>query len=373
MAIERKVILDAIPSIYSKNRNKMSRKLEAYYSIPSSGINEQTGILMYIAGFRGHSNANVFKKLRRVFADEYNLITIQCNYFGYEFMQKPKLIKPQDKHMNYFTKEELIKIYNRGKFHIEEFRKLSEKYGVKMLLREDLSNESIENFNEMGIMQASDNLNALISIINILKEDGHSFNSNKVILYGNSHGAYLAHLCNRLAPDLISVIIDNSGWLYPRHIKKDSRILKEKNGETVLNFVFDYIARDIIDDHQIIDLEYIYNGFSNKAKILSFHGEKDHLISLEDKRNFIKKLDNAELIRIGEDNLQSYKDIFKNYKHGLGADFLKLFEYLVEEYNLLSIETNNTGEIKNLYIETDLYRYIFDYSNDFPYISKCKK
>ena len=62
LAIERKVILDAIPSIYSKNRNKMSRKLEAYYSIPSSGINEQTGILMYIAGFRGHSNANVFKK-----------------------------------------------------------------------------------------------------------------------------------------------------------------------------------------------------------------------------------------------------------------------------------------------------------------------
>lgn len=60
------------PSIYSSKE----RKLNIYFSEPEDGINEETGIILFIAGFGGNANSNVYKKMRSVFADKYNLVTI---------------------------------------------------------------------------------------------------------------------------------------------------------------------------------------------------------------------------------------------------------------------------------------------------------
>ncbi|MGF9699809.1 hypothetical protein [Paenibacillus sp. MABNR03] len=90
--------------------------------------------------------------MRSVFADEYNLVSIQCDYFGLEFMQHSPLP------------------------------------------------ESLYNFNDMGIMQALDNLTAIGIVEQILKDNNLNFNAGKVIAYGHSHGAYLAYLLNVLSP-----------------------------------------------------------------------------------------------------------------------------------------------------------------------------
>ena len=66
------------PSIY-KN---MERKLHVYFTEPEEGINEYTGILLLIPGFGGNSKSNVYKKMRNIFADKYNLVVVQCDYFG---------------------------------------------------------------------------------------------------------------------------------------------------------------------------------------------------------------------------------------------------------------------------------------------------
>lgn len=373
MAINNHIKIPALPSIYSKNKD-LSRKIDVFYSLPENGVNEDTGVLMYICGFRAHAEANVFKKLRNNFADEYNLITVQCNYFGYEFMQKPQKLRPQDKHMDYFTKDELIKIYKRGDFHIDEFIELAEKYPVKMLLREDLNDECPENFNEMGIMQAIDNLNALITVMKKVASMGYKFNSKKIILFGNSQGAYLSYLCNMLAPDLISLIIDNSSWLYPEHLAKDKRVLTLTPGKATLKIVFDYKARDIIDDFQILDLKKMYSQFENKARIISFHGEGDHLISLEDKINFLSDINNSEISPITNETLGTYpSDVFSNSNHGLGAHFLNLFKYVCENYNLNFDKDLEFNIPRNNYLETNKYRYIFDYTGSMPVIAKCEK
>ncbi len=54
----------------------------------------------------------------------------------------------------------------------------------------------------MGIMQAIDNISAVICIMEIIKDNCYKFNRNKIIIYGHSHGAYLAYLCNAFAPNL---------------------------------------------------------------------------------------------------------------------------------------------------------------------------
>ena len=373
MAINNHMKIPALPSIYSQNKQSC-REIDVFYSIPQDGLDEDTGVLLYICGFRGHAEANVFKKLRNNFADEYNLITIQCNYFGYEFMQNPLKLRPQDKHMNYFTKEELIKIYKKGSFQINEFIKLSENYPVKMLLREDLSAECPENFNEMGIMQAIDNLNALITVMKKISSMGYKFNCKKIILYGNSQGAYLSYLCNLIAPDLISLVIDNSGWLYPEHLEKDRRILTLTPGKATLKIVFDYKARDIIDDFEILDLKKMYSNFDNKARIISFHGEDDHLISLSEKNKFLSTVKNSQLYPITTETLKNYPpNIFSKTGHGLGANFLNLFKYIFENCDLKFEKDSEFKRLKNSYVETEGYRYIFDYTRELPYIAKYKK
>ncbi|MEG2337704.1 MAG: DUF2920 family protein, partial [Clostridium sp.] len=90
MAKSYEVEIDAHSSIYKKDyleNNYTERKLKVYFSTPDHEVNEQTGILLLIPGFGANANSNVYKKMRKEFADKYNLVTIQCDYFGWEFMQ----------------------------------------------------------------------------------------------------------------------------------------------------------------------------------------------------------------------------------------------------------------------------------------------
>ena len=73
-------------SLYT-NIHGGDRDLTVYYSIPDRGVTAETGVLLLIPGYGGNANSNVYRKMRRVFPDLYNLIVVQCDYFGWEFMQ----------------------------------------------------------------------------------------------------------------------------------------------------------------------------------------------------------------------------------------------------------------------------------------------
>ncbi|CAH2211897.1 hypothetical protein [Tepidibacter aestuarii] len=63
-------------------------------------------MVLLISGFGGHANSNVYKKMRKEFADKYNMVTVQCDYFGWGFMQEEKNI-----HFFDYDKNELKKIF----------------------------------------------------------------------------------------------------------------------------------------------------------------------------------------------------------------------------------------------------------------------
>lgn len=75
-------------------------------------------------------------------------------------------------------------------------------------------NETKDNFNDMGFMQAIDMVTALETIKIILKDNNLPFNERKVIGYGHCHSAHHLNLGNRFAPRLFH-IIDNSAWIEP--------------------------------------------------------------------------------------------------------------------------------------------------------------
>jgi pimeloyl-ACP methyl ester carboxylesterase len=313
MSKNYEITIDGHPNIYN---NFSSRKLNIYFSEPDEGINEETGLLLLIPGFGANANSNVYKKMRSDFADKYNVVTIQCDYFGWEFMQNTPL------------------------------------------------KESAENFNDMGVLQALDNISAVLIVSEIIKDNNFRFNTSKIIAYGHSHGAYLAYLCNVFAPNLFSLIVDNSAWIFPVYLLSDVRRALYFNGN---EYTFDYFAKTIVKDYEILHLPTVYKNFNNNCIIHSFHGINDNLVSMEEKKSFCLPLKQCYLHEITLDKID-YK-IFKSTSHGLEADFFLLFDELITKYDI-KFKSNNSIIIQNHCIETKNYSYFFDYSGFVPILQR---
>lgn len=355
-------------SIYvdmSEHKPYSCRKTNIYFSEPELGINKETGILLFIAGYGGNANSNVYKKMRDEFADKYNLVTVQCDYFGYEFMQDTKSIKiPEiDKKelTKFFSNDEIEEIYNENKLDFNKLLEIGKKYNITLSVSENLSNENLYNFNDMGIMQTLDNIVAVLKVMSIMYENGHEFNTKKVIIYGHSQGAYLSYLCNRFCPTLFSAIVDNSSWLYPQYLI-ENRIFSYFIDNLILKVQFEYLARRINLNNKILDLNHLYSNFENTCKIISYHGVTDGLISHVEKKNFCSKISQCDYNEVTEEEVDG--EIFKSTNHGLGADFLKLFDYTIEN---IKFEKNIFFNLQQeVIVKAGEKNYCIDYKDVLP-------
>lgn len=365
MAREHIIEIYAHPSIYKPQE----RKLRIYFSEPDKGLTYDTGILLLIAGFGGHANSNIYKKMRNSFSDQYNLLTIQCDYFGWEFMQNlnsfADIFIDHEKLKTRFPIKELSLITEISP-HSLELLKLSDQYSLPIPCFSSF-NEDLTNFNDMGIMQALDNISAITYIYDMIQKQGYQINSKKIIAYGHSHGAYLAYLCNAFAPDLLSMIIDNSAWIFPVYLYKKRQLIVNvpKPNRGHLSVDFDYLAEKIDHDKELLFLLTLYQKFKNNCKIISYHGTEDTLISVEEKELLTTQIDHFILNKISPDSIDS--NIFKSAEHGLNADYTKLFEFTMENYG--EFFTGSHLNLKNTFYETLTSSYYFDYRKNIPSVT----
>jgi hypothetical protein len=364
VAQDYKKTIQAHPSVYQP---PCERKLDVYYCVPDQGINDDTGLLMLIPGFDANADSKVYQKMRRVFSDQYNLVTVQCNYFGYEFMQTSDSIFLQTtcaELKNLVSDFDYKQIVQNEQINFLKLTEFGSKYNIRVLANEALS-ETLSNFNDMSIMQAIDCLTALLSVIQIIKNQKKEFNTKKIIAYGYSHGAYLAYLCNAFCPTLFSSIIDNSGWLFPIYLKNDhDRFLEYSIEKLIILIKFDYLAKKLNNDFELLELTSLYSKFINRCNIIIFQGTTDNYITHEDKLKFCKVLNSYEFNLITLDKVDGI--IFKSTNHGLSADFLKLFDYVIKK-NTLQLHNDKTLEVpKNISIQTKHYCYAINYSNYLP-------
>lgn len=331
------------PSLYKASE----RTFKVFFSEPDNGCNSETGILLFISGYGQNPSSNVYKKMRSKFADKYNLLTVQCEYFGIEFMQTPSEIS--------LDRDTWMKIINSQISSIE--------------LRKEL-NEKEENMNDMGLLQAIDNLTAVASILEIIKNNNLEFNKNKIIIYGYSHGAYIAHLCNLFSPNLFSTIIDNSGYIYPVYLGSQiNRKVSSIINKLTICTKYRYLINDIVFDKQIYDLSILYPQVKNNCKIISLQGDQDELYDYREKINFINSIDNGVIELITINDVDGVK--FKSNTHGLDADFIKVFEYINDKYEL-ERKNDNRG-FSNVEYKTKEYIYRIDYSLGVPKLSYIHK
>ena len=335
-----------------------NRKFKIYFSEPENGVNKDTGILNIIAGYGGRSNSKVYKKMRKNFADKYNLIVVQCDYLGYEFLSS----KNEDIVLKIDNMKEKINYDDLKRINgdLNELFKLNlKKYEFDAVLKEDY-----DNLNDMGLVQAMDNLLSIKVVMDILEENKLNFNKRKIISYGHSHGAYLSYLCNIFAPKLFSAIIDNSAYIYPIYLELPRCGIAQQEGNYIYIY-YNYLISKIVFDKEIYKLNNLYSQFKNKCKIISFHGKNDNMITLNDKIEFLQKIDNAEVEVIDENRVD--KEIFYSSDHGLDADFIKLFDYIWNKYDLTSKEEK--GAFTNVEYKTINCKYFVNNDYGIPKLS----
>lgn len=365
MAKDYHINWSAHPNIYNSNSE---RTFNVYFSEPDLGVTEDTGILLLIAGFGGNANSKVYAKMRQTFADKYNLVTVQCDYFGHEFMQASQNLNKGSLYsqlQNIVTPAELNSIFRNG-LDFSAFTSVGKNYNSRILVDEMLE-ESISNFNDMGIMQALDNITAVCYVVKILQDNGYQFNSNKIIAYGHSHGAYLSYLCNVFAPNLFTLLIDNSSWLFPLFLK-GKRYTNYTVGNILLGVSFEYLASQIEMDETLLYLPNLYTLINTSCEVYCFHGTNDTLIPHTLKRAFCNDLPLCHYHEISEAGIDGH--IFKSTTHGLGADFLALFDFVMGEKQF---EKSTIFKLTPMTIESPVQDYYFDYTHGIPLLRTARK
>lgn len=66
-------------------------------------------------------------------------------------------------------------------------------------------------YQNFGVMQAGDHILAFYDII----DRGIAFDTGNIVCIGYSHGGYIAHLVGKLAPNMLTGVIDNSAYTIP--------------------------------------------------------------------------------------------------------------------------------------------------------------
>lgn len=365
MAKEHHINIPAHYNIYTgENTN---RTLDIYFSEPENGVNKETGLLLLIPGFGGNTQSNVYKKMRLEFADKYNLVVIQADYFGSEFMQSSNRINLSFDVNNY--KGTISKTdYNSLKIEPLNFNKIISVLSnySSVLHATEVLDENVNNFNDMGFMQAMDLLTALYAVRLILEDNQLTFNNNKVITYGHSHGAYLSYLCNRLAPNDITFMIDNSAWLNPVYLNS-SRYLNKGYGELILQTRFNYFARNYEYDKGILNLTKLYERFQNNSKIWSFQGITDNLVDYKEKGKFCKSIDGTTFHLIDEEKVDN--KMFLSTGHGLNADFLKLFDFVIDNSDVSTNTKKPMNNDESTIILNGNKKYIVSFEKGLPTLS----
>lgn len=305
MAVLETHIFKAHNNIYIEQpeENYRTREIRTEMVFPDC-VNENTGMLVLIPGYGGNIDSHVFRKMREVFAEQYNFITVQCDYFGNRFMdsnepEEMSLIADMKNIVN-------AEIYYR----MNGF-------------------ESEDEFNDMGLMQALDIVSTTICAIYEIINKGYVFNTNRIVLFGTSHGSYLAHLANVICPTLYTGLLDVSSYIVPYYLTH-YRNLTFKTDKITWTTIYEYLImkeEKYRYNDNLYNLSFLYQNIKNKCKIIALQGTDDWMVDVNEKDKFISYLDNAQLLIIHPDEVDGV--LCKNADHGLGLDFFKFFEIVI--------------------------------------------
>ena len=131
--------------------------------------------------------------------------------------------------------------------------------------------ESEDEFNDMGLMQALDIVSTTICAIYEIINKGYVFNTNRIVLFGTSHGSYLAHLANVICPTLYTGLLDVSSYIVPYYLTH-YRNLTIKTDKITWTTIYEYLImkeEKYRYNDNLYNLSFLYQNIKNKCKIIA--------------------------------------------------------------------------------------------------------
>ena len=248
--IEKKI--ETHKNIYTDSME--NRTISVWIGVPDQAINENTNLLVISYGYNANYQSNIFKKLMQTLPDKYNLVVVCGCYFGSVFMSESNNFEP-------------------GKTSYFE------------------TDESEKEFNDMGIMQALDTVYMTLETLDFIDKKAQEL--KHIIIFGSSHGGYIAHLANLFCPGLYTYIVEISAYIFPWYLNHTREITWRNMSGDDVDIIVEYLVShrdDLRFDKKVYDLKYLYKTADSNCRILSFQGKFDWMVDWKEKEIFINEL-----------------------------------------------------------------------------------
>lgn len=280
-----------------------------------------------------------------ILPDEYNLVVVCGKYFGSDYMKNGK-----------------ISIDISEKSMVEN----AELGYMKALL-----DETIEDFNDMGMMQALDMVYMTQGTLDYLGKSSEEM--RHIIGFGSSHGGYLSYLANALSPKLFTYILDVSGYMYPYYLNATRKLrVNVEKAQVKMMLGFEYLINrnpKLEIDESFLNLFQLYSTFENHCRVISFQGTKDWMVDYKEKQRFIEMLgEKAELMLFSEEDVDG--TFIKDANHGLGMNFVLMFQMILP---LISETSAEREKIEDESFELSYGNVKIEMRNSFPIILEAKR
>jgi hypothetical protein len=135
-----------------------------------------------------------------------------------------------------------------------------------------------------------------------------------------------------------------------------------------LNVKFDYLANHLNMDREILKSGNLYDNFVNECRIVSYQGVDDQLIKWTEKKPFCKNISFCEYHQINKKDVDGV--VFGSASHGLDADFLKLFDAVMQHQEF---DQSKDVVMSPAHFETLRYLYDFDYFSNMIILKRVSK
>lgn len=366
MAQKQQFQIDAHPNIYSPNHE---RKLNITFYEPQQGVNENTGILLWLPGFDMTDDHAHNHSLCEKLADDCNKITVFCEYFGHRFMKGiniPVFHVDTNLLKKVISEEDYEEIVQEGEIKTSRLLEVGQRYNIKIVGQEVLD-ESDEEFNDMGLMQAMDNLSAVCTVQAILESNEIQYDRTSTIAAGTDHGAYLAYLCNAFAPGLFTMIIESGAGLLPQYLKHPRR-LSGRKGKMDYAVDFRYRMNKLPHDEELLHLAKLYKHVKNKANIIAFEIPTDDNKKLVQKRSFCASTKNCMFNEVDDHFVDG--TAFQRTSYGIRVHAEELIKYVLGNANVENKQLLDKSSNENFSLKTKMYDYQMSFHQGLPLMER---
>ncbi|HWR41377.1 MAG TPA: DUF2920 family protein [Patescibacteria group bacterium] len=187
--------------------------LELFATLPSSGVNEKTGLLLILDDFSGFANS-VYQaqEVRPYLADRYNLVVAGLNYFGIDRKRSIEIRNGflQNLRRIYGISLDTGNMTDQNQFFGEVAAQLARK-GVVMLDQrcQPVVMDGRGEYQSWGFLPAIDGLQS----VGFLLGKYPQLDRQRVSVYGQGYGGYIAGLMAKFAPRTFATVIDKDGFV----------------------------------------------------------------------------------------------------------------------------------------------------------------